>query len=84
MQGSQQRRFALTTPRSDLLRQEVDDALAATARERMEAAVALLDAVYELWSTRGMANDQGLCRFPHCAQQRSVAYVVIGGMAVLS
>ena len=52
------------------MRQEVEDALRASASERMAAAVALLDAVYELWRTRGMANDTGLCRFPRCAQQR--------------
>jgi hypothetical protein len=46
------------------------DALAATAEERMAAAVALLDTANELRRSRGLADDAGPCRFPGCAQER--------------
>ena len=65
-----QRRFGLDASEEDLIANEVADALAATAGERMAAAVALLDTAYELWRSRGLADDAGLCRFPGCAQQR--------------
>src|SRR5947209_4922921 len=63
-------RFRLTGSRDEIIQQEVDDAVAATPAERIEALVALLDAAYALWATRGVDGDQGLCRFPRITQQR--------------
>ena len=65
-----QRRFGLDVSEEELVAQEVADALAATAEERMAAAVMLLDTAYELWRSKGLADDTGLCRFPGCTQQR--------------
>ena len=65
-----QRGFGLDASEEDLIATEVADALAATAEERMAAAITLLDTAYELWRSRGLADDAGLCRFPGCAQQR--------------
>ena len=62
-----QRRLGLDASEEDLIANEVADALAATAEERMAAAVALLDTAYELWRSRGLGDDAGLCRFPGCA-----------------
>jgi hypothetical protein len=56
--------------REDIIREEVADAMAATPAERMEVLIALLDSVYELWRTRGLDRDEGLCRFPRITQQR--------------
>ncbi|MGA8808693.1 MAG: hypothetical protein WB973_12525 [Thermoanaerobaculia bacterium] len=56
--------------REAIIREEVSDALAATPAERMQALIALLDGVYELWRTRGLDRDEGLCRFPRVTQQR--------------
>jgi hypothetical protein len=36
----------------------------------MRALVTLLDTCFELWRSRGLTHDAGLCRFPGCAQQR--------------
>jgi hypothetical protein len=56
--------------REAIVREEIADALAATPAERMEALIALLDSAYELWRTRGLDRDEGLCRFPRVTQQR--------------
>jgi hypothetical protein len=56
--------------REDIIGEEVADALAATPAERMEVLIALLDSVYDLWKTRGLDRDEGLCRFPRVTQQR--------------
>ena len=79
-----QHRIPLGASKEFLIQQEVDDALAATASQRIEAASILLDSAYSLWISQGFDDDQGLFRFPECTQQRHVRYVVIGGMAVLS
>lgn len=49
---------------------EVTDAAAASASERMDAMIALLDSVYALGVSRGLDRDQGLCRFTGIIQQR--------------
>lgn len=49
---------------------EVADAAAASAEERMAAMIALLDSVYALWASRGLDLDEGFCRFPGITQQR--------------
>jgi len=67
--GARQRRFGFDVTEEELIRQEVEDALRATPEERMAAAVALLDTVYQLWTTQGLADDQGLCRVPGRTQQ---------------
>ena len=64
-----QRRFRLDLSEEDLLDQEVEDALRATPQERMRAATILLDTVYQLWLSRGLADDQGLCRISERTQQ---------------
>jgi hypothetical protein len=64
------RRRLLTTSREEIAREEVEDALAATPAERMQALIALLDSAYELWATRGLDRDEGFCRFPGITQQR--------------
>jgi hypothetical protein len=64
------RRRSLTASPEEIAREEVEDALAATPEERMEALIALLDSAYELWATRGLHRDDGLCRFPGLTQQR--------------
>jgi hypothetical protein len=63
-------RLPLTRSREEIVRQDVEDALAATPAERIEAMIALLDSAYELWATRGLDRDEGLCRFPRITQQR--------------
>lgn len=68
--AASQRRFPLDTPEDELIAQQVEDAQAATPAQRMAAAISLLDAVYRLWQTRGLADDRGLCRFPGCVQER--------------
>jgi len=65
-----QRKVPLGAPEELLILQEVEDALAASPTERMEAALTLLDSAYSLWLAQGLADDQGLCRFPGCTQQR--------------
>src|SRR3989304_3201562 len=65
-----QQRFAIGEAEESLIEREVEDALHATAEDRMAAGLALEDAVYGLWLDRGLSHDAGLCRFPGCAQQR--------------
>ncbi|PYQ29521.1 MAG: hypothetical protein DMF56_11180 [Acidobacteria bacterium] len=60
----------LVRSEEEIVRQDVEDALAATQEERIEAMVALLDTAYALWAVRGFGRDEGLCRFPHPTQQR--------------
>jgi hypothetical protein len=67
---AQARRLPLNASREQIMLAEVDDALAATPAERMEAMIALLDATYELWAVRGFDRDEGLCRSPRITQQR--------------
>jgi hypothetical protein len=52
------------------MREEVADALNATPAERIEAMIALLESIYQLWAVRGFDRDEGLCRFPQITQQR--------------
>lgn len=65
-----QQRLSIDASEEEILEQEVRDARAASPEERMAAAITLLDSVYELWKSRGMTDDPGLCRFPGCAQER--------------
>jgi hypothetical protein len=65
-----QRKVPLGAPEELLILQEVEDALAASSTERMEAALTLLDTAYSVWLAQGVADEQGLCRFPGCTQQR--------------
>jgi hypothetical protein len=67
---SRGRRRTLEAPREDIMREEVEDALAATQEERIAAMIELLDGAYALWATRGFGRDEGLCRFPGITQQR--------------
>jgi hypothetical protein len=53
-----------------VIEEEVADALAATPAERMEAAVALLDAAFSLMESDEENRDPGLCRFPGMSQER--------------
>jgi hypothetical protein len=55
---------------SEIALEEVEDALAATPAEWMQALIVLLDSVYELWVMRGLDRDEGFCRFPGLTQQR--------------
>lgn len=64
-----QRRFQLDLSEEALIDQDVEDALRATPQERMAAATVLLDTVYQLWSSQGFADGQGLCRVPGRIQQ---------------
>jgi hypothetical protein len=64
-----QRRYRLDLSEDEILEQEVEDALRATPEERMAAAVALLETVYQLWASRGLADGQGLRRSPGWIQQ---------------
>ena len=54
-----QRRYRLDLSEDEILEAEVEDALRATPEERMTAAVALLETVYQLWASRGLAEGQG-------------------------
>jgi len=63
-----QERIPLGQAADAIVEQKVADALAASPSERMAAALALADAVYALWLSRGMTDDPGLCRFPGPAQ----------------
>lgn len=63
-------RVSLNGSRETNFQEEVADALAATPEERIEAMIALLDGLYELWAVRGLDRDQGLCRFPGITQPR--------------
>jgi hypothetical protein len=67
--GNSQRRFKLGLSEDELIDQEVEDALNATPEERMAAAVTLLDTVYQLWVSRGLADEGGLCRVSGRIQQ---------------
>jgi hypothetical protein len=67
---AQSQRRPIDGSREAIIREEVADALAATPAERMEVLIALLDSAYELWRTRGLDRDEGLCRFPRVTQQR--------------
>jgi hypothetical protein len=53
----------------ELIDHEVEDALNSTPEERMAAAVALLDSACQIWISRGLADEQGLCRVPGRTQQ---------------
>lgn len=59
-----QRRYRLDLSEDEILELQVEDALRATPEERMAAAVALLETVYQLWASRGLAEGQGFCRAP--------------------
>lgn len=63
------RRYKIDVSEEELIEQEGEDALRATPEERMAAAVALLDTTYQLWISRGFADEQGLCRVPGRTQQ---------------
>jgi hypothetical protein len=65
-----QRKIPLAGSREAAIRLEVEDALRASPEERMRAAVALLDATYELWQRQGLGDPRGLCRFVGCVQER--------------
>ena len=49
---------------------DVEDALSASPEERAQALEVLLETAYRLWVSRGLTDDQGLCRFPGLTQQR--------------
>lgn len=70
-----QRRVLLTADREAAIRLDVEDALRASPKERMRAAVELLDTVYDLWRRRGLGDERGLCRFPNRVQERKPGLV---------
>ena len=65
-----QERYPIDTGEDELAERDVDDAWNASPEERMQALLTLLDAAYQLWLSQGLTSDQGLCRFPGCAQER--------------
>lgn len=70
-------RFRLIGSREQIIQQEVDDALAATPAERMEALIALLDAALSCWQQEDSFVVTGCADLLESLNSGGVAYAVL-------